>query len=238
MLLRILIARVPLRIVYTQGLIADVLVDELVIDDGSSQQAGLAFRSFFLILIVVRSLSPLFFPFSIFRADHATLAEDVAIPLARNFFRHLEDHLDQRIYRQGARPVKQQPGLAEVFNGALKPRAGVIDAVAERCVQLQAAGSRCPGLPLLARVTAAGHGFGISVLQALGAAHGGPVIFIFGRAQQTDLIVVSVSPAAWPGKLVGASPEHKDIHDLLRHDGYFRALGVGSQIISQRRVLG
>jgi len=134
--------------------------------------------------------------------------------------------------------MKQQSSLADVFNGALEPRARVIHAVTKRRVQFQAPGSRCPGLSLFPRVIPTGHGFGVGVLQALGAAHGGPVIFIFGRAQQTDLVVVSVSTAAWPGELVGASPEHKDIHDLLRHGGYFRALGVGSQIISQRHVLG
>jgi len=134
--------------------------------------------------------------------------------------------------------MKQQPSLADVFNGALEPRAGVIHAVTKLPVQLQPPGSRRPGWSLFPSVIPTGHGFGVGVLQALGAAHGGPVIFVFGRTQQTDLIVVSVSTAAWPGELVGASPEHKDIHDLLRHGGYFQALGVGSQIISQRRVLG
>jgi len=69
-------------------------VDEFVIDDGSSQQAGFAFRGFFLILTLVLSLGLLFSPLGIFGADHTTLAEHVAVPLARNFFWHFEDHLD------------------------------------------------------------------------------------------------------------------------------------------------
>ena len=134
--------------------------------------------------------------------------------------------------------MKQQPTLAEVFNGALKPRAGVIYPITKLRVQFKTPRSRYPGLSLLSRVAASGQGLGISMLQALGAAHRGPVIFVFGRAQQADLVVISVSTAAWPGELVGASPEHKDIHDLLRHGGYFRTLGVSSQIISQSSVVG
>jgi hypothetical protein len=56
------------------------------------------------------------------------------------------------------------------------------------------------------------------MFQALGAAHGRPIVLIFGCAQQTDLVILSVSTASWPGELVGASPEHKNIHDFLRHE--------------------
>src|SRR5580698_6252240 len=70
-----------------------------------------------------------------------------------------------------------------------------------------------------------------SAFQTLGATHGGPVVCIFGGAQQADLIVVAVGAAPWPGELVGAMPEHKNIHDLLRHDGNFCAKsGAKSQI--------
>jgi molybdopterin-guanine dinucleotide biosynthesis protein A len=38
---------------------------------------------------------------------------------------------------------------------------------------------------------------------------------------------------------VGATPEHKNIHDFLRHDGYFRTLGAPEcLIISRREFLG
>jgi hypothetical protein len=64
-------------------------------------------------------------------------------------------------------------------------------------------------------------GVRLGMLHALRAAHGGPVILVLGGAQHANLIVVSVSAAPWPGELVGATPEHKNIHDFLRHDGYF-----------------
>ena len=58
------------------------LVDELVVDDGGSQ-------TLFLLLAL-----PILGP------HHASLTDDIAILLSRDFFRHLEDHLNQRIDRK------------------------------------------------------------------------------------------------------------------------------------------
>src|ERR1017187_7114776 len=210
------------------GRVPDVLVDELVVDDRGSQQAPTRFGIFIPILILLlRFFTLLVFVLVIFvlvilGSDHAALAEYVAVLLAGDFFRHLKYDLDQSIHGQLLRPMKQQPGLAEVFDCALIPRAGVVYAIAKRHVQFQAAGARRPGRPLLSRMTAPDDGFWLDMLQALGAAHGGPVILVLGGAQQTNLIVVSVSAAPWPGELVGAWPQHKKVHDFLRHDGYFR----------------
>jgi hypothetical protein len=77
-------------------------------------------------------------------------------------------------------------------------------------------------------------GFGLGVFQALGAAHGGPVILVFGCAQQANLVVVSVGTAPWPGEFVGAAPKHKHIHDFLRHDGYFRVSRTSDAGLSSR----
>ncbi len=205
-------------------------MDKLVVDDGSRQNAGTVFG------VGIRVL--LFFALRVLGADYATLAEHISVLLARDFFRHLEHDLDQGIHGQLLRPLEQYAGLAEVFDLALVPGAGAIHAVAQRQVQLQAAGARCPRWPFLPRMAAPDDGVGLGMLQALGAPHGGPVILVLGGAQQANLIVVPVSAASWPGELVGAAPKHKNIHDFLRHEGYFRANSdLGREVIIARGTI-
>jgi hypothetical protein len=79
---------------------------------------------------------------------------------------------------------------------------------------------------------------GPGMLHALGAAHGRPVILVFRGAQHANLIIVSIRAAPWPGELVRAAPEHKNIHDFLRHDGYFGLRERPNPIISRTGVLG
>src|SRR5271154_5736897 len=71
-------------------------------------------------------------------------------------------------------------------------------------------------------MTAPNPGFRLCMLHALGAAHGRPVICVLSRAQKANLVVVPVRATPRPGELVRAAPKHKNIHDFLRHDGYFR----------------
>jgi hypothetical protein len=62
--------------------IRKLLVDEFVVDDGGGQ-----------------SVLGLFLGVSAFGAHDATLADDVAVLLARNFLGHFENHLDEGIHR-------------------------------------------------------------------------------------------------------------------------------------------
>ena len=73
----------------------------------------------------------------IFGAHHTALADDVAVLLAGDFFRHLEDHLDQRVDRELLRAVEQDSALADVFDDAFVPGAGAVDAVAQRDVEFR-----------------------------------------------------------------------------------------------------
>jgi hypothetical protein len=200
-----------------------MLVNELIVDDGCGQKTLTWLRlGRFFILVYPRLVAFLHF----FRANHAALAENISVFLAGDFFGHFKDHLDQSIHRQLLWTPKEDSSLAEIFNRTFEPRAGVIHAVTKREVEFEAARSRRPRWPLLSGVAAPDESFRIGMRDALGAAHGGPVIFVFRRAQQANLVIVAVRTAARPGELVGATPEHKHIHNLLRHDGYVRTLGA------------
>ena len=93
------------------------LVDEFVVDDGSGQSGSRIRLGFF-------------------EAHDATLANDIAILLARDFFGHFENHLHQSIHRQLLWAMEEDSTLADVFDGAFIPRAGLINAVAQRKIQL------------------------------------------------------------------------------------------------------
>ena len=190
------------------------LVNEFVVDDRCGQQAWDGVR---LILFALR-----FLLLQVLGADDATLAQHIAVLLAGDLLWHFKYHLDESIHRQLLWSMKQQPGLTQIIDCAFIPSTGVIDAKTKRHVQLQAAGAGCPGRAFFSRMITPNGGFRLTMLHALSAAHGSPVILVFGCAQQTDLIIVSVRTAARPGEFVGATPEHKNIHDFLRHDGYFR----------------
>jgi hypothetical protein len=81
-------------------------------------------------------------------------------------------------------------------------------------------------------MTAADAGFRFGVFYALGAAHRRPVVLVFGRAQQANLVIFAVGATPRPGKLVRTPPKHKNIQEFLRHDGYFR---TGSN--AERRLI-
>jgi hypothetical protein len=108
-----------------------------------------------------------------------------------------------------------------IFDDTFIPGAGAVDAVTQRNVKFQAARPRHPRRPLLAHVAAAGAGLGLA-FDAPGAAHGSPVVLVFGGTEQAHLVVIAVGSAAGPGELVGAAPKHEHVHEFLRHGGYFR----------------
>src|SRR5579864_9768011 len=148
------------------------LVDKLVIND-RRRKAHLA----------------LFLLGRVFGPHHAALADDVAVLLSRNLFGHLENHLDQRVNGERLRTNEKDAALADVFDDALIPGAGFVHPIAQLDVQFESASPRYPRRSLLARMAAANAGLGL-VLHALGTAHGRPVIFVFRRAQQANLVVV------------------------------------------------
>src|SRR6476646_6636879 len=93
------------------------LVDKFVVDDGSGQSRSCICLGFF-------------------ETHDAALADDIAVLLAGNFFGHLENHLHQSVDRQLLRAMEEDSTLADVFDGALIPRAGLIHAVSQGKIQL------------------------------------------------------------------------------------------------------
>src|SRR3984957_2119230 len=153
----------------------------------------------------------------VFGPHHAALADDIAVLLSGNFFRHLKHHLDQRVDRELRRPVEQHAALADVFDDAFVPGTGLVDAITQRNVKLEPARARHPRRPFLPRMSSTNAGLRLGMLHPFGAAHGGPIVFIFRGAQQADLVVIAIATTARPGKFVRAAPQHKHIHEFLRH---------------------
>src|SRR4029077_7658017 len=56
------------------------------------------------------------------------------------------------------------------------------------------------------------------LVDPISATHGLPVVLVSGRANQADLVVLSIGRAARPGKLVRTASQHKNVHEFLRHD--------------------
>jgi hypothetical protein len=52
---------------------------------------------------------------------------------------------------------------------------------------------------------------------ALGAAHGRPVVLVFDSTKQADLIELPVGGAPWPGKFVRTTTQEKNVQQLLWH---------------------
>src|SRR5581483_2651538 len=181
------------------------LVDEFVVDDGGGQSRSRIRLGFF-------------------EAHDAPLAHDITVLLAGDFFRHLENHLHQSIHWQLLGAMEENSTLADVFDDAFVPRAGLVHAIAQWQIQFQAARTGYPRRTLLPRVgTTNSSGLGLGMLHTFRAAHGGPVVLVFRGAEQANLIVVAIGGTAWPGELVGAAPKHKHIHDFLWHVQYFQA---------------
>ena len=131
-------------------------------------------------------------------ADQSPLAQYVAVFLAGDFFRHLEDHFNQRICRQLLRTEEQDAGLADVLDLAFVPGAEIFSAVANREVGAQAAGTRHPGRLLFAGPAADGGGLRHWLVDFISATHGLPVVLVRSGAHQTDLIILSIGRAAGP----------------------------------------
>src|SRR5215470_1428345 len=123
------------------------LMDEFIIDDRS----GKSHFSVFEFRCVLRSHYP-------------PLADDIRVLLAGNLFRHLEHHLDQGVDGKALRPCEQDPALADVLNNTLVPRAGFVHAIAQRDIELQAAGARHPRRTLLPRMAPPDAGLGLGML--------------------------------------------------------------------------
>src|SRR5208283_1810738 len=182
------------------------LADEFVVHDGSGQSAVRGFGDW--------SVFPLLF-ISIFRrvrsrsgiigclvADDPALAQDVAVLLSGDLFRHLKYHFDQRIHRQGLWSPKQQTRLAEVVDRPLIPGTGAVHPVTQPQIELETPRPRRPRRPFLSRVGAPYAGFRLGMFHPFNPAHGRPVILVLGGAQKTNLVIVSVRATPRPGKLV------------------------------------
>ena len=65
--------------------------------------------------------------------------------------------------------------------------------------------------------------------QALGPAHGLPVVFVFPRAKHANLVELAVLCAPGPGKFVRAMGKGQYFHNLLLHIGRFREGFSGTQ---------
>src|SRR5579863_1904367 len=165
-----------------------LLVDELVVNDGSGQADA--------VVGLLRFLG----------AHDAALAHHVAVLLPGDFLGHLEHHLNQGINGQLLRSGEKNAGLADIFDDSLVPRCRLVHAETEWQIQLQASRPRYPGGALFARVGAPDAGFGLGMLHALNTAHGGPVILVLGGTDQADLVIVSVSSTTRPGEFVGTAP--------------------------------
>src|SRR5579863_8390584 len=152
------------------------------------------------------------------RADNAALAQYATVLLARDFFRHLENHLDESVVGQGFRTVQQHAGLAQIVNDSFVPVAQVLDAVAHGRVQTQAARTRHPARFLGMAPAAARSSSGLlgRRLNALDAAHCFPIVLVLHGADQANLVILTVGGPTGPGELVGAAAKHEYIHQL-RH---------------------
>ena len=136
--------------------------------------------------------------------NDSCLAEHVAVLLTGYLLRHLEKHFDQRVYRQLLWTLEQYTGLADVLDRTLEPCTDILHAVTDWAIKLEAPSTRNPGR-LLSMRPALRSGFGRASFYPLRATHGLPVVLVLSRAQQADLIELSVRVATWPGKLVGAA---------------------------------
>src|SRR5260370_16171545 len=147
------------------------------------------------------------------------LAQYVTVLLAGDFFRHLKHHFQQCIQWQLLRTVKESSRLADVFDCALVPCVAFIDSVTHRRVQFKPSRPWYPGWTFFSTMTAADAGFRFGVFYALGAAHRGPVVLVFGPPQQANLVIFALGATPRPGKLERTPPQHKNVHDFLPHHG-------------------
>jgi hypothetical protein len=146
-------------------------------------------------------------------ADDPSLAENAAVFLAGDFFRHLENHFDQRVVWQVLWTLEEHTRLAQVFDDAFIPAAQILDPITHGDLQLQAPGSRDPARLLGVAATAAGHGGGFvrSAVHLISTPHGLPVVLVLDGAKQANLVVVAVGGPPGPGKFMGAAAKHEDV---------------------------
>src|SRR5271157_2944594 len=176
-------------------------MEKLVVEDGGRQPES-------VLDIIHRVLD----------TNQPSLAKYIAVLLSGDFFGHLKDQFHQRIRRQLLRAVKQYAGLADVLDHALVPGTEIFAAVSNRKVRPQTPSPGHPGRLLLAGAAPDRRGLRHRFVDAISATHGLPVVLVSGRAHQADLVVLSVSRAARPGKLVRTASQHENIHEFLRHD--------------------
>ena len=136
--------------------------------------------------------------------NDSCLAEHVAVLLTGYLLRHLENHFDQRVYRQLLWTLEQYTGLADVLDRTLQPCTDILHAVTDWAVKLEAPSTRNPGR-LLSMRPALRSGFGRASFYPLRATHGLPVVLVLSRANQTNLVIRAVGGAAGPGEFVGTA---------------------------------
>src|SRR5229473_5082911 len=191
----------PTRLVRRMGsgVCRSVIVEKLVVEDGGHQPEC-------ILDIVNRVLD----------SNQPPLAKYTAVLLSGDFFGHLKDHFHQRIRRQLLRTVKQYARLADVLDHALVPGTEILAAVSDGKVQAQASCARHPGDLLLTGAAPYGRGRRHRFVDPASATHGFPVVLVSSRAQQADLVVLSGSRTARPGKLVRTASKHENVHEFMR----------------------
>src|SRR5580698_8834381 len=128
-----------------------------------------------------------------FATNQAALAEYVAVFLAGDFFRHLEDQFYQRIRRELLGSLEQYARLADVLDQTFVPGAEIFSTVSNWKFRSQAPCAGHPGRLFLTGAAADGRSFCRRPVDPISAAHGLPVVLISGRAYQADLVILSVS---------------------------------------------
>ena len=195
-------------------------VDELVVKDGSRE---LVLGPFLLLVL---------------HPDEPALAKDFAVLLAGDFFGHFKNHFYQRVFRKTLGAFHQDAGLAQIHDRTFGPGAEVLHAVADRGFQLDSTGAGNPSR--LANVLAAlgsGRVRGVR-FDALGPAHGRPVVLVLGGAEQANLIKLPICSPTWPGKLMGATTEQENIQYLLWHGSFRLPAKDAGAIMMHRNVAG
>src|SRR6266853_1928662 len=134
----------------------------------------------------------------VLHTNDSSLAQNFAVLLSRDFLGHLENHFHQSVFWEALWSVQQHSRLAQVLDGAFTPGPQVLHPVPDLRIHLDSARPWHPGN--FARVRPAFRGRGSLwrlVIQPFYAAHGCPVVFVFGGAQKTHLVVLAIGGAAW-----------------------------------------
>src|SRR6185437_2182523 len=135
-------------------------------------------------------------------ANNLTCTKNLGVLLAGDFDRHLEEHLQQLALGWSALRVDEQPGLAEVVDGACDQLNSALVAELHRQGHVQTPRSRRP-CSLADDVLVGNRRVAVSysLPQPL---HGWPVVLILVAADEAYLVIVAFRALARPSKFVSA----------------------------------